>query len=164
MVIPYAQYVGDSNPVDLLNSTLEEYRDAASLLSDASWNQPWAKGKWTLREVMIHVAQWEMIFGYRLASGVSSPGFTIQPADQDRLMQHVTGIDGPAAFAGFDGARRMNLGFVRGLSSTERAMTVIHPEFGPVTVNDLIVQMTGHGIHHLKQIRSALGPGPKTGE
>ena len=76
--------------------------------------------------------------------------------------QHVTGIDGPAAFAGFEGARRMNLGFVRGLSATERATTVMHPEFGAVTANDLIVQLTGHGIHHLKQIRSALGPGPKT--
>ena len=77
-------------------------------------------------------------------------------------MQHVSGIDGAAAFAGFDGARRMNLGFVRGLSGTDRSTTIIHPEFGPVTANDLIVQMTGHGIHHLKQIRSALGPGPKT--
>ena len=73
--MPYAQYVGDQNPVELLNSTLEEYRDAASLLSDASWNQPWAKGKWTLREVMVHVAQWEMIFGYRLAVGRQLAGF-----------------------------------------------------------------------------------------
>ena len=156
--MPYAQYVGDQNPVELLNSTLEEYRDAASLLSDASWNQPWTKGKWTLREVMIHVAQWEMIFGYRLQAGVSSPGFTIQPADQDVLMKHISGIDGPAAFACFEGVRRMNLGFVRGLSTTERAAQVHHPEFGAITADDLIVQMTGHGIHHLKQIRSAVGP------
>ena len=33
-----------------------------------------------------------------------------------------------------------------------------HPEFGAITADDLIVQMTGHGIHHLPQIRSALGP------
>jgi len=156
--MPYAQYVGDSNPVDLLNQTLEEYRDAAALLSDASWNQPWTKGKWTLREIMIHVAQWEMIFGYRLSAGVSAPPFTIQPADQDLLMKHISGIDGPAAFAGFEGARRMNLGFVRALSPLERSTPVHHPEFGAITADDLIVQMTGHAIHHLKQIRTALGP------
>lgn len=158
MPIPYAQYVGDRNPIELLNATLEEYRDAAALLSSSSWNQPWAPHKWTLREIMVHVAQWEMIFGYRLACGVSTPGFSIQPADQDKLMERTGGIDGPTAFAAFEGTRRMNLGLIQGLSSADRDVTIVHPEYGALKPTDLIVQMTGHAIHHLKQIRSALGP------
>jgi hypothetical protein len=160
MAIPYAEYVGDSNPLDLLNATLEEYRDAAALLSSASWNQPWAPHKWTLREIMVHVAQWEMIFGYRLACGVSTPGFSIQPADQDRIMHRTGAIDGPTAFAAFEGTRRMNVGLIQGFSPADRDSTVLHPEYGTLTANDLIVQMAGHAIHHLKQIRSTLGPKP----
>ena len=156
MPTPYAEYVGDRNPVDLLNDTLEEYRDAAALLSDSSWNQPWARDKWSRRQVMIHVAQWEMILGYRLACGVCTPGFSIQPADQDALMVRTVGIDGPTACAAFDGARRMNIGLIRSLSAAERGVIVTHPEYGAITVNDVIVQMTGHGIHHLKQIQSLL--------
>jgi hypothetical protein len=160
MPTPYSHYVGDSNPVELLTSTLEEYRDAAALLSAASWNQPWAPHKWSLREIMIHVAQWEMILGYRLTCGVSLEDFAIQAADQDKLMTRTAAIDGPAAFAAFDGSRRMNLGLIQALSAADRAVTIRHPEYGIITTNDLIIQMAGHGIHHLKQIRSALGPRP----
>jgi hypothetical protein len=164
MPIPYAQYVGDQNPLDLLNSTLEEYRDAAALLSSASWNQPWAPHKWTLREIMVHVAQWEMIFGYRLTCGVSTPDFAIQPADQDRIMHRTGGIDGPTAFAAFEGTRRMNVGLIQGFSPADREITILHPEYGPVSANDLIVQMAGHAIHHLKQIRSTICPKPGVGD
>ncbi len=157
MPTPYAHHVGDRDPVELLTSTLGEYRAAAARLTDASWKQPWEPGKWTLRQIMIHVAQWEMVFGYRLACGVSTPGFEIQPADQDALMVRTDGIDGPTAFAAFDGARRMNIGLIRPLSSADRALTVKHPEHGTITIDDLIVQMAGHGMHHLKQIQSALG-------
>ena len=91
MPVPYAEHVGDRNPVELLTTTLEEYRDAAALLAEASWNQPWAPGKWTMRQVMVHVAQWEMIFGYRVMCAVATPGFTIQMADQDALLVHTAG-------------------------------------------------------------------------
>jgi recombinational DNA repair protein RecR len=32
MPVPYAQHVGDRNPVELLTTTLEEYRDAAEFV------------------------------------------------------------------------------------------------------------------------------------
>lgn len=158
MPVPYSEYVRDQNPLELLNDTLEEYRDAAALLSSASWNQPWAPHKWSLREIMVHVAQWEMIFGYRIGCAVCTNDFAIQPADQDKLMERTAGIDGPTAFAAFEGSRRMNLGLIHALSFADRNIPVRHPEYGQLSVNDLIIQMTGHGIHHLKQIRSALGP------
>jgi hypothetical protein len=158
MPVPYSHHVGDRNPIELLTTTLEEYRDAAALLADASWNQPWAPGKWTMRQVMVHVAQWEMILGYRVICGVASPGFTIQPVDQDALLARTDGVDGATAFAAFDGSRRMNIGVIQPLSPAERSTEVTHPELGVLTVNDLIVQMVGHGIHHLKQIREALSP------
>jgi len=158
MAVPYAEHVGDRNPVELLTTTLEEYRDAAALLAEASWNQPWAPGKWTMRQVMVHVAQWEMIFGYRVMCAVASPGFTIQMADQDALLTHTASVDGATAFSAFDGSRRLNIRVIQSLSPADRSTLVTHPEYGALTVNDLITQMAGHGIHHLKQFREALGP------
>jgi hypothetical protein len=157
MPVPYAEYVGDRDPIALMAGTRDEYRAAAEHLTDAGWRQPWQPGKWTAREIMIHVAQWEMIFGYRLACGVCTPGFEIQRADQDALMIRTAGIDGPAALSAFDGARRMNLGLIRSLSAADRAATVRHPEYGALTADDLIVQMAGHAIHHLKQVQAVAG-------
>jgi hypothetical protein len=159
MPVPYSQYVGTRDPVQLLTNTVADYRNAAARLSDASWARQWQPGKWSLREIMVHVAQWEMIFGYRLACAVSMPGFAIQGADQDALMTRTAGIDGPTALAAFEGARGMNIAFIRSLSAADRAATVKHPEYGTLAANDLIVQMAGHAIHHLKQIQSALGEG-----
>jgi hypothetical protein len=49
----------------------------------------------------------------------------------------------------------MNIGVVQSCSAADRAATVKHPHYGNLTVQDLIVQMTGHAIHHLKQFQSA---------
>jgi hypothetical protein len=154
MPTPYARYVGDRDPVEVLSSTLEEYRTAVGRMSAAAWNQPWQPGKWTLRQIMVHVTQWEMIFGIRLTCGLGMPGFAIQPIDQDALMQRTGAIDGPTAFAAFEGARRMNIAMIGSLSAADRAIAISHPEYGAITANDVIVQMAGHGIHHLRQFPS----------
>ena len=157
MPTPYARYVGDQDPVALLASTLEEYRAVVGRMSPALWNQPWEPGKWTLRQILVHVTQWEMIFSIRLLCGLSMPSFAIQPIDQDRLMDRTARIDGPTAFAALDSSRRMSLGLIQDLSPADRGITISHPEYGVITANDLIVQMAGHGIHHLKQIQSVVG-------
>jgi hypothetical protein len=159
MPVPYSEHVGSEDPVALMARTLEDYRAALSRASAAFWQTPWQPGKWTFREIMIHVAQWEAIFGYRLTCAVSMPDFEIQAVDQDPLLTHTAAIDGPAALAGFEGARRMNLGLVRSLSPADRATQVRHPHYGMVSVQDLIVQLTGHAIHHLKQMPSSASSG-----
>jgi hypothetical protein len=155
MAVPYAEYVGDRDPIALMTQTLDDYRSALATAPQAFWQTPWQPGKWTFREIMIHVAQWESIFGYRLACGATTENFAIQPVDQDPLLTRASAIDGPTALAGFEGARRMNIGLIRSLSADDRAKTVKHPQYGMLTVENLITQMTGHAIHHLKQIQAA---------
>jgi hypothetical protein len=159
MPVPYSEYVGDQDPIALMTRTLDDYRTALSRVNADFWRTPWKPGKWTFREIMIHVAQWEAIFGHRLTCGVSTPNFVIQAVDQDPLLSRTSAIDGPTALAGFEGARRMNIGLVRSLSPADRATPVTHPRYGMLTAQDLIVQMTGHAIHHWKQIESATNPG-----
>lgn len=157
MPAPYSEHVGNHDPVALMARTLDDYRQALSRADAALWQTPWQPGKWTIREIMIHVAQWESIFGYRLTCAVSMPNFEIQAVDQDPLLSHVTAVDGPAALAGFAGARGMNLGLIRSLTPANRATQVKHPHYGMLAVQDLIVQMAGHPIHHLKQIQAVPG-------
>src|SRR5262245_12556435 len=143
MPAPYSEYVGDQDPIELMTRTLADYRAVLTNMPEVTWRKPWQPGKWTYREIMIHVAQWEAIFGYRLTCAVSTPNFEIQAVDQDPLLTHTAAIDGPTALASFDAARRMNLGLIRSLSPADRATSVKHPHYGMLTVKDLIVQMTG---------------------
>lgn len=155
MAIPYSEHVGTEDPIALMARTLDDYRGALASVDSKFWQTPYQPGKWTFREIMIHVAQWESIFGYRLTCAASIPDFEIQAVDQDPLLTRTAAIDGPAALAGFEGARRMNLGIVRSLSPADRTRQVKHPHYGMLAVQDLIVQMAGHAVHHLKQIQGA---------
>jgi hypothetical protein len=40
------------------------------------------------------------------------------------------------------------------LSAADRATPFSHPEYGALTIDWIIHQMAGHGIHHLKQLES----------
>jgi len=104
---------------------------------------------------MVHVAQWEMIFGVRVRCALGVPGYVVQPMDQDGLMPiEGAAVDGPTALAAFEGVRRMHIAFVAALSAADRARTVQHPERGTLSVNDLLVTLAGHAVHHVLQLEA----------
>jgi hypothetical protein len=157
MATPYAEHVGDWDPVDVLRTSLDDYRALVPRIAREAWTRPWAPGKWTLAEVVLHVTQWEMILGIRLRCGLALPNFTIQPMDQDPFMDvESRAVDGPAAAAAFLGIRAMNLALATSLTPEQRRTVVHHPERGQIDVNDLLVTLAGHAVHHLKQLQQAL--------
>ena len=152
---PYAEHIGDQDPVAVLRTSLDDYHARIPRLSAADWRRPWRPGKWTVAQIIVHVTQWEMIMGLRVRCGVAAPDFTLQPLDQDELMR-VEGevVSGPAAYDAFDAVRRMNIAFAESLSPEQRRQRVMHPERGPIDVEQLLVTLAGHGVHHFKQIAS----------
>ena len=153
MSAPYAQYVGNLDAVDVLRTSLDDYAHLMPRFTPAIWDQPWAPDKWTVRQIMVHVAQWEMIFGIRVLCAVAAPAYTVQPMDQDELMR-VQGdlVDGPSAWAAFSGTRRMNLALAESLTKADRRRHISHPEKGQIDVEYLLVTLAGHSVHHYRQL------------
>jgi hypothetical protein len=155
MPTPYADHLAGRNPVDVLRESHAEYRALMPKFNATQWSMPWQPGKWTAQQIMLHVMQWEMIFGVRLRLAVGVPDYSVQPADQDQLMgTEDRAIDGPTAFAAFDAVRRANLLFAEALSAAQRAKRIRHPERGTIDVEDVLVTLAGHGVHHLKQLKT----------
>ncbi|MBM3749679.1 MAG: DinB family protein [Acidimicrobiia bacterium] len=153
MPTPYAQYVDGRDPVDVLTETLTRYRVVFANTPQEKWQTPWAPGKWTRHQVLIHVAQWELIFSTRVRMALAIPEYVVQPMDQDPLLDiEAPFVDVATASAAFDAVRSMNIALIRGLSPETRATVVTHPERGRIDVNDLIVTLAGHAVHHLNQI------------
>lgn len=152
---PYAEHVGDQDPVAVLRLSFDDYHARIPRLSAADWRRPWRPGKWTVAQIMVHVTQWEMILGIRVRCGVGAPHYEVQPMDQDELMRLEGDIvSGPTAFEAFEGVRRMNIAYAESLSPEDRRKRVRHPERGEIDVEHLLVTMAGHGVHHFKQIAS----------
>jgi hypothetical protein len=155
MSTPYEAHVGNRNPVDVLRESYEEYRSLMPKFTSTQWSLPWQPGKWTAQQIMVHVMQWEMIFGVRLRLAVGSTNYVVQPADQDGLMgTEDRVVDGPTAYAAFEGMRRANIAFAAALSAEQRMKKATHPERGEIDVEDLLITLTGHGVHHLKQLKT----------
>ena len=153
---PYAEYVGDRDPVAVLEASTARFHAVRTRISGAQWATPLAPGKWTLRQLVVHVTQWEMIFGVRVRLGLGVPNYVVQPLDQDPLMHEADVVDPATAFTCFEALRAMNLELARALTPAQRRTPVTHPERGQIDVNDLLTTLAGHGVHHLLQLEKAV--------
>ena len=153
MPVPYSQNLNGRDPVDLMAETIGKTRAAVSPFTPADFNRSHAPGKWTAREVLIHMAHAEIVFGTRVRFALTSPDYVVQPFDQDAWMKlDQNGLDGQAALALFSFARAFNLGLFKRLSVEDRAKSFTHPERGQMTVEDILIMTAGHEVHHLAQL------------
>jgi uncharacterized damage-inducible protein DinB len=151
--MPYAQYLNGRDPVDLMAETIAKTRAAVSRFTPADFERPYAPGKWTARELLIHMTHAEIVFGTRARFALTAQDYTVQPFDQDQWMAlDKESLDGPSAFSLFLLARALNLGLYKRLSKEERARTFTHPEHGRMAVEDILVMTAGHEVHHLAHL------------
>lgn len=150
---PYSEYVKGQDPLDVLRSTFDGYCQVFARNSADDWATPWAPGKWTAHQIIVHVTQWELIFSTRLRLALARPGYVVQPTEQDELLNvEAPAVDTATASGAFEAVRRMNIGLVAALTPVQRATKVTHPERGEIDIEDLIVTLAGHGAHHLNQL------------
>lgn len=149
----YSQYLNGRDPIDVMVETIPKTRAAVSRFRPEDFARSHAPGKWSAREVLIHMAHAEIVFGTRVRFALTSENYVVQPFDQDAWMVlDQKGLDGQAALALFSFARAFNLGLFKQLSKEDRAKTFTHPERGQMTVEDILVMTAGHEAHHLAQL------------
>ena len=111
--------------------------------------------KWCVLEVLGHLADAEIIYGYRLRQMLADVEPVIAPLDQDAWARNLNYMDSPpselVAFYGL--GRHHNLRLLRRLKVSDLSKSAFHPELQrEMTVADLVERMGGHGAAHLQQI------------
>jgi uncharacterized damage-inducible protein DinB len=149
---PYASFLGDKNPTEVIASTAGKLKDVAARLSEEQLNRKPAPDKWSIREIICHLADCEVVFAFRIRQTLAEPHHTIQPFDQDVWAQPYSAYTTQAAVATFTAVRDWNLVLVRSLSKEALSKPVTHPERGTMTLQTVIETMGGHDNNHLKQI------------
>ena len=146
---PYAELLGDSDPLAVLVETQRRIPAAARALGLEGLKRSYAPGKWTAAQVLSHLADSEIAFGFRVRQIVTEPELGIQAFDQDRWAQHYDQMDGKAVAETFHALRAWNVSLFRLLSKDDLEKTAIHPERGPETAGAVIRIVAGHSLHHL---------------
>jgi uncharacterized damage-inducible protein DinB len=148
---PYSADLGDRDPIRAMRDSLALFRSLAAW-SDADFERSYAAGKWTARQILVHLAQCELAFGSRARLALTTPNYTSQAFDQDLWMNREATLGARAALDALVGVGAMNAAFFAALSPSDRATTFTHPEYGPISIDWLIHQMAGHQLHHLRQL------------
>jgi uncharacterized damage-inducible protein DinB len=153
---PYAKFLEGRDPIPVLFATPEHLRTLTAPLSpDQIEHQP-GPGKWSIREIIAHLADCEIAFSFRLrqtlAPAPDEPHAIIQPFDQDAWARRYAAYDLLSAIDLFRAARNWNLHLIGTLTEADRHRPTTHPERGTMTFWTIVETMAGHDITHLQQL------------
>ena len=149
---PYSSALAGREPIAALRDTTSRIGEIARQWSPADFERSYAPGKWSARQILVHLAQTELALGTRARHALTTPNYAAQSFDQDKWMARESGLDGPAALNAFLALAAMNLALFSSLSPADRETTLTHPEYGALSVDWIVHQMAGHQIHHLGQL------------
>jgi uncharacterized damage-inducible protein DinB len=149
---PYAQHLEGRDPFAVIAETPQQLAQTVRSLSAADLDVPPAPGKWSIRQILIHLADCELVFAFRLRQTVAETHATIQPFDQDKWAEHSDAYDALTALETFTAVRRWNILFLSSLAPEMFAKQMTHPERGTMTLQTVVETMAGHDRNHVKQI------------
>lgn len=147
---PYAGRLGQRDPVEVIEATPQKLETLLGKLSSEQIEKRPAPGRWSVREIMAHLADCEIAFGFRLRQGAA--GVDIQPFDQDDWARNYGTYSFAAAMTTYRALRAWNVTFVRSLTDQQKAFEINHPERGTMSVWTIVETMAGHDLHHLERL------------
>ena len=146
--------LGTRDPVDVLKHTADAIREATAGVSDAQLSRPESPGKWSLRHVVQHLADSELVWGYRLRLVLAQERPTLTGYDQDLWSErfHYERLPMDEALDRFAVLRRSHLRLLADASPDDFQRVGVHAERGEESVAHMIRLCAGHDLLHLRQL------------
>lgn len=154
---PYARFLGDRDPLEQAHDTPAALRQLISKIGPDGMARSYAPGKWTAAQILCHLADVEIAWGFRLRQAITQPHHTIQPFDQEDWARVYPQMDVALALPTFLAVRQWNLAFLDTVPKSEHSKPVTHPERGTMTVRELLETLAGHDRNHLEQLETIAG-------
>ena len=149
---PYAADLGDRDALQALEETPQRIRRIVQDWNAAAFERSYAPGKWTARQLLVHLAQTELALTTRARYALGHEGYAAQAFSQDDWIGLDHAVDARTALDAYLAMRRMNVALFRSLSAAQRERTFTHPEYGTLTVWWVATQLAGHDRHHAAQL------------
>jgi len=115
-----------------------------------------APGKWSIAEILAHLADAEIAGSWRMRLIVQTNGVSVQPFDQDvwaSVFQYKN-RDAKMSLETFRALRENNLFMLKNLSPEHWENYGMHMERGKETVAHMVRMFAGHDKNHISQIEA----------
>jgi len=151
--------LGDSDPVVILRqmpADLQRFLDTVPARVVVS---PEAPGKWSIRDVIQHLADSELVGGLRLRMVLAHERPSLTGYDQDLWASRLRycDVDVSDALEQFTVVRRANMRIWEHLSPADLARVGMHSERGEESLELMRRLYAGHDLLHLRQLERIRG-------
>lgn len=157
-VIPevYAQALGDDDPIVVLSETPYLLRKLTKGLTEKQLAKSPAPGKWSIKQIVAHLADGEVILGsrYRFVAAQDRPA--LAGYDQDAFVANL-GVGNATTqdlLDDFALVRAANIGLLMRLPAEAFDRVGLHSERGEESIAKMVAMYAGHDRHHLRQIET----------
>lgn len=148
------ELLGRRDPMEVLGELIPWLVKRTSGLDDRTLRLPEAPGKWSVVQVVQHLADSDLVFGFRLRMILTEERPPLQGYDQDAWARafRYGEVKLDTALDQLRGLRVGNFHVLRGLSPAQLSRVGLHSERGPESAEFLLRLMGGHDLVHRRQI------------
>lgn len=146
--------VGDGVPMEILQRTEARLRESTRGLSKSQLGQRELPGKWSINHVLRHLADSEIVWGWRMRMALSHDRPPITGYDQDAWADKLGYGDADAdeSIGEFGVLRAGNVRLLKSATPADMKRVGVHAERGEESVAHMMKLYAGHDILHLNQI------------
>ena len=118
--------------------------------------------KWSIAEIVAHLADTELVGGYRIRAILGAPGGPIIGFDQDAWVTalHYDKRSLSKSLEQYRVLREANLALLKNLTPEQLKHHGIHSERGVESVETMVRMYAGHDLNHFQQIELILAAKP----
>jgi hypothetical protein len=152
-------YARGRNPLELQKQTAPVLAQLLAGASDQQLRARPSKDKWSIAEILAHLADDEIATAWRYRQMLEHSGVALAGFDQD-LWARIGAYESRTPQESLDLFRLLrnaNLQLLYQLGPEQWECFGIHAERGRITVRELAAHMAGHDANHVEQIRRILG-------
>ena len=151
-------YIEGKQPLAVLAATAKKLDRLIQGVSPRRLHTRPAPAKWSVKEIVAHLADGELVTGFRIRFILGSPGISIVAYDQDQwlISGHYEKRDPRKSVEQFRTLRQGNLDLLKSLEPEQWNHYGMHSERGKESIEKLVSLIAGHDINHLKQIEEIL--------
>src|SRR5215470_20261897 len=147
-------YVEGEEPLAVQAETADKLERLIEGVSTAELRRRPAPEKWSVSEILAHLADGEIVGAFRMRFILGSPGSPVIAYDQDKWVTtgHYDKRDPQQSLELFRVLREANLALLRSLGPEQWKHHGMHTERGKESIEHIVRMFAGHDINHFRQI------------
>ena len=156
-------YIDGKDPLKLLAAAPNKLAKLVKAVSPAAARKRPSSGGWSIAEIVAHMADTELVGGYRIRAILGAPGSQIIGFDQDAWVTalHYDKRGLGKSLDQFSAFREANLTLLKTLTPEQWKHHGMHNERGPESVETIVRLFAGHDLNHIGQIERILAANKK---